>query len=57
MKAEKDDDIDEAIAQCARVIEISEASEFDLLQAYPHTYDCITNIITHTRIRTRSRIH
>lgn len=48
MKAEEDDDIDEAIRQYAEAIELGEASEFDLTHAYRHAYDRIIILLSRT---------
>lgn len=53
MKAESDDDIDEAIAQYAEAIELGEASEFDLLHAYRHAYDRIIILLSRTHAYAR----
>lgn len=49
MKAEDEDNIDEAIEQYARAIDMGEASDFDLLHAYRHAYDRIIILLSRTR--------
>ena len=53
MKAEYDDNIDEAIAQYAQAIEFGEAAKFDLLHAYRHAYDRIIILLSRTRAYSR----
>ena len=53
MKAEDDDDIDEAIAQYAEAIEVGETCGFDLLHAYRHAYDRIFILLSRTRAYAR----
>lgn len=53
MKAEDEDDIDEAIAQYAEAIRIGEASDFDLLHAYRHAYDRIIILLSRTHAYAR----
>lgn len=53
MKAESDDDIDDAIAQYAEAIELGEASEFELLHAYRHAYDRIIILLSRTHAYAR----
>lgn len=53
MKAEDDDDIDEAIEQYAQAIEMGETSDFDLLHAYRHAYDRIIILLSRTRAYAR----
>lgn len=53
MKAESDNDIDDAIAQYAEAIELGEASEFELLHAYRYAYDRIIILLSRTRAYAR----
>lgn len=53
MKAEDENNIDEAIAQYAEAIRIGEASEFDLLHAYRHAYDRIIILLSRTHAYAR----
>lgn len=53
MKAESNDDIDDAIAQYAEAIELGEASEFELLHAYRHAYDRIIILLSRTHAYAR----
>lgn len=53
MKAEDDDDIDNAIDLYAEAIEMGEASQFDLLHAYRHAYDRIIILLSRTRAYAR----
>lgn len=53
MKAEDEDNIDEAIARYARAIDMGEASDFDLLHAYRHAYDRIIILLSRTHAYTR----
>ena len=53
MKAESEDDIDDAIAQYAEAIELGEASEFELLHAYRHAYDRIIILLSRTHAYAR----
>lgn len=53
MKAESDNDIDDAIAQYAEAIELGEASEFELLHAYRYAYDRIIILLSRSRAYAR----
>ena len=53
MKAEDENNIDEAIAQYAEAIRIGEASEYDLLHAYRHAYDRIIILLSRTHAYAR----
>lgn len=53
MKAEDEDDIEEAISQYAEAIRIGEASDFDLLHAYRHAYDRIIILLSRTHAYAR----
>lgn len=53
MKAESEDDIDDAIAQYAEAIELGDASEFELLHAYRYAYDRIIILLSRTHAYAR----
>lgn len=53
MKAEDEDNIDEAIARYARAIDMGEASDFDLLHAYRYAYDRIIILLSRTHAYAR----
>lgn len=53
MKAESDNDVDDAIVHYAEAIELGEASEFELLHAYRHAYDRIIILLSRTHAYTR----
>lgn len=53
MKAEDEDNIDEAIARYARAIDMGEASEFELLHAYRHAYNRIIILLSRTHAYAR----
>lgn len=52
MKVEEED-IDDAITQYAEAIELGEASEFELLHAYRHSYDRIIILLSRTHAYAR----